>query len=209
MIDIDFVNLIFIIADNVSGSGELGNPYSSASGALGSPRPSASVVSNSPHSSAPIESSKPNNSMADFLANVLANPFGDFGIDTSFDLVVDPVLSPTVPSISDLPALGRFLQDDISALAADALSALSWNVPLDHYSSAGCPFLPLLLTGDFTTSQYHEHISSAGRLLLPPLPPLGNSTTLSALGRDLLFDYPLSPGPFPPLSSLGNSTYNR
>ncbi len=45
MIDISFVNLILIIADNASGSREPGNLYLSISSTPGSSRPSAPVVS--------------------------------------------------------------------------------------------------------------------------------------------------------------------
>lgn len=81
MININFVNRILIIADNASGPG---------------PRPSALVISGSPRFSTPIKFFKPSNSRADFLADVLANLFGDFGINTSSNLVIDPVPSPTL-----------------------------------------------------------------------------------------------------------------
>lgn len=57
MIDISFVNLILIIANNSSDSKEPGNPYLSAFHAPGSLHHSASIVSGSPRPSAPVESS--------------------------------------------------------------------------------------------------------------------------------------------------------
>lgn len=89
MIDIGFVNLILIIADNASGSKKPSNPYLSTLGAPGSLRLSALIVSGSPHSSAPIQSSEPNNSIANFLADILENLFGDFIVHASPDLAVD------------------------------------------------------------------------------------------------------------------------
>ncbi len=70
MINIGFVNLIMIIADNASGSGELSNPYPFTSGVLGSPRLFGFVISGSPHPSLPVKSSDLSNCMPDFLADV-------------------------------------------------------------------------------------------------------------------------------------------
>lgn len=57
MIDISFVNLILIIADNSSDSREPGNPYSFAFCVPGSLHHSTSILSGSPRPSAPVESS--------------------------------------------------------------------------------------------------------------------------------------------------------
>lgn len=132
--------------DNASGSEEPGNPFLSTSGAPGSPRPSTPVVSGSPCLPVFVESTDPTNLIPDFFANVLSNPFSNFGVDVSSDLAVDPMPFLTVSILSDRPALGRFLQDDFLALA---LSAFDRDVPLNHPSSLG---------------------------LLPLLPPLGDST---------------------------------
>lgn len=109
MIDIDFVNLILIIADHVSDSEKPENPYFYVLGAPGNPRRFTSVMFGSPRLSALDKSSDPNNFMTDFLADVLSNPFGNFSMDISSNLAVDLVLSPAVFSLSNLPTLGWFL----------------------------------------------------------------------------------------------------
>lgn len=70
MIDIGFVNLILIIADNVSGFGKPGNPCSFAFIMPGSFRSSTLLVSGSCCSSTSVEFFNPSNSMADFLVYV-------------------------------------------------------------------------------------------------------------------------------------------
>lgn len=89
MIDIIFVNLILIIADNVSSFKKPSNPYLSTFGAPGSLRPSAFIVSGSPRPSAPIQSSESNNFIANFLAYILENLFSDFVVHASPNLAVD------------------------------------------------------------------------------------------------------------------------
>lgn len=124
MIDIGFLNLILIIADNNSGSRKLDIPCLSAPVTPNSSRSFALVRSGSPRFYAPVEFSNPSNFIPDFLTDVLTNPFGDFNVNASSDLAVASVPSFTISFISHLPALGRFSQDDFLALAADAFSAL-------------------------------------------------------------------------------------
>lgn len=100
MIDIGFVNLILIIADNVSSSEEPGNPYLFAIGALHSPCISALVVSGSPCSPAFVEFTNFCNSIPNFFAYILANLFSNFSINAFSNLAVDLVPSSIVPILS-------------------------------------------------------------------------------------------------------------
>lgn len=154
MIDISFVNLILIIADNAFDSREFSNPYSSTPGAPGSSRHSVPLTPSSPHSStpvvfgsprlsAPVKSSNPSNSMPSFLVDILTNPFGNFSVDASSNLIVDSTPSLAVPSFSNLPVLSQFLRDDFPALATNALFALGWDILPNYFPSTGCPLLPL------------------------------------------------------------------
>lgn len=95
--------------DNASGLGELDNLLLSASSVPDSLHPSALIMSGSPCSSIPVESTDPTNSISDFLADVLLNLFGNFGIDASSNLAVNPVPFLAIPTLSDHPALGQFL----------------------------------------------------------------------------------------------------
>ncbi len=110
-----------IIADNISDSEERGNLCLSVLDIPGNPRLFASVMSGSSHSSTTIESSNRSNYMPDFLAGVLANPFCNFDMDASSNLAIDPVSFLIIPSLSNLPALDRFLQDDFPTLAINTI----------------------------------------------------------------------------------------
>lgn len=208
MIDISFVNLILIIADNASDSGEPGNPYSSTPDAPDSPHPSATVMPGNSCSSASVifnrfcpstfvEFSNPSNSILDPLTNIIANPFGDFSMDAFSDLIIALTPSFAVPSLSKLLVFGRFLQDNFLALAVDAFSTLSWDVLPDHPFSAGHLLPPLLPPPSNSTTPNHP--PSPGCPLLLLLPPLGNSTAFSALAHNISLNHPSSPGPLPPL----------
>ncbi len=240
--NISFINRISIITDNAFGSRELGNPYLSTLIAPGSPHPSipgipssfcsyVSIMSGSLCPSAPIESSNPSNSMADFLIDVLANPFSNFGVDAFSDLTVDSMPSLAVASFSNLPTLDWFLRKDFFALAADTLSTFGRNVLSNYSSSTGHPLPLFLLLVNFKTSEYPDYSPSAGCLfppfllppsdfttskhpsrpscpLLPSLPLLSYSTAFSTLSQDVPLDYLPSLGSFSLLLSLGDSTYD-
>lgn len=226
MIDVGFVNLIMIIADNTFSSRELyscclsisvvpGIFRSFATIGFGSPRSffpvapgnfhySASVRFGSPHPFVPVESSDLSNFIPDFLPNVLANPLRYFSVDVFSDFAIALASSSALLFLFDFPALSQFLQDNFPALVVDVLSVFGRDVPPNHFSSADHPLLPPLPpSGNSTTS---DHLFSLGCLLLSPILPLGDSTTLFALGRDVLLDYPPDLGPLPSFPPLSNFT---
>lgn len=197
MIDIGFANPILIIANNASGSRELGNLYPSAPGTPGSPRSLTPIVFDSSCFSGSFNLS---DSIADFLTNVLVNPFCYFSVYAFSNFAVDLTLSSAILLHSNLSALGQFLQDNFPALTADVFSALSLNVLPNYSSSTGCLLHPrLILLGDSRNPCC---------LLFPLLLLLNGFTTLFALGQDDFLDYPSSLGPFLPLPPLGNFTYD-
>lgn len=130
MINICFVNLILIMANNASDSGKPGSPCPSApitsssylcSALIGSscPRSSASIVPGSSCYSASVRSCSlrfsfsakfiyPSNFIPDFFADVLANPFGNLSVDASSNLAITSAPSSVMPSLFDLPIFGRF-----------------------------------------------------------------------------------------------------
>lgn len=135
MIDIGFINLIFIIADNTSDFKELDNPYLSAIGALGSPRPFtfvvsgisrlfAFIVSDNSHICIPVKFFDSNYFMADFLVDILTNSLDNFSVDTFSDLIVDAVFSFTILFLSNFLAFSQFLQDNLPALATNTFLLL-------------------------------------------------------------------------------------
>ncbi len=63
-------------------------------------------MSGSPCLFVSVESSNLSNFIADFLANVLVNPYGDFSVDVSSNFAVDPMPSPAEPSFFDLSVFG-------------------------------------------------------------------------------------------------------
>ena len=127
--------------------------------------PSAFVVSSSSYPFAFIKFFESSNSIVDFLVDVLVNPFGDFGIDVFLNLVINPV---------SFPILGWFLWDNFFALAVDAFSALRWDVPPNHPSSADCLLFSLLSLDNFTTSKHLDHLPNPSPFSL--FPSFGNST---------------------------------
>lgn len=120
MIDLGFLNLILIIANNAFGFREPDNLDLSALIATGIHRCSTLVVLSSFHSFAlvisgspppfvPVKSSDPNNFMADFLVNIFVNPFGNLDVDASSNHFVDLVFSLAILFFSNFPALSQCL----------------------------------------------------------------------------------------------------
>ena len=165
MINIGFVNLILIIANNASGFKEPGNPYFFTLNTLSSLRSYTFIVSSSPRFSAFVKSSKSSIFMADFSTNVFANSFRDFDVDIFSNFIVDPMFS---------LILSQFLQDDFFVLATNAFFILNWNVVLNHPFSTGCLLLFLLLPSNFTTFEHPDHSPSLSLFSL--LPSSSNST---------------------------------
>lgn len=211
MINISFINLILIIANNASNFKIPCNPYLFAYSALSSPRPSAPVVSGTSRSSASVKSSDLRNSIADFFVDILANLFGNYGVHVFSDLAVDLVLFPSLFFLSDLSIFDWFLQDDFFTLAADAFFSLDCDIFPDHPSIASYPLSIFLSPCHFTT---FEHLPRIDCLFPSLLPPFDHSTTYFALSqeeldRDIPLNYPPSPGLFLFLLSFGNFTNNK
>lgn len=78
--NIGFINLILIIADNAPGSREPGNPYFSTPSKPASLCSSSPIMSGTSCSFALVKSSQFSNCMTDFFANIPANLFNDFYI---------------------------------------------------------------------------------------------------------------------------------
>lgn len=178
MIDIGFINLILIIANNVSDSKEPDSSHSSISVAPGSSHSFALIGSGSPHSSTSVKYFDASNSIPDFLADILANSFSNFIVYASFNLAVAPASSSAMTFLSVFPTSSRFSRDNFPALAADAFSALGQDISPDHCPSASCPLtLSLPPPGNFITL---DIFLSLGCPLLLLLPSLDNFTALSA-----------------------------
>lgn len=222
-----------IIADNASSTEEPSNPCFSVFVTSGSPCSSTSVMPGSFRSSTlvifgsfcfstPVKFSDYSNSMTNFLIDILANLFGDFGVDASSNLIQDLMPFPAIFSLFDLPILGWLLWDDFSTLATDAFFALSWDVFPNYSPSAGYSLPPPFLSpGNSTTSEYFNYLFNASHPLSPPLLPSGNFTTSSHPSSSsyslLLFfppfgnstlDHLPSLDLFPPLPSFANSIYD-
>lgn len=63
-------------------------------------------MSGTHHFFASIESFDDSNFIADFLVDVFVNSFGNFGVDATSNLAIDPVLSSIMLLFFDLLAFG-------------------------------------------------------------------------------------------------------
>lgn len=151
MINISFVNIILIIAENTFGFGELGNPYFSAYSASDNPHYFTLIVFGSLYSFIFVKSSDSSNFMADFFTDILANSFNNFSMDGFSIFVIDLISFFAISFFFNLFVFCWFLQDDFSTLATNTFSALSQNVFPNNLFSIDFSLLLLLLSDNSTT----------------------------------------------------------